>query len=301
MLNGGGVLVTDKSELHVLVTGGKGFIGSHLIKALQKQGYKAKSYDFTDGYDILDMEQLDLTVAEFKPTWITHLAAQVSLNPSLENPQNDAMTNIIGTLNVLETARRAGCGVTLSSSGAVYGNNYQYPEPVSPYGVSKLTAETYCRLYNYLYNLHTVVFRFSSVYGIGRKKTSVNLILDKALNGETIQITGDGSQTRDFTHVSDIVEALALSTQGKLPSGVYDVGTGIATSINELVQIIEQLLNKKLNVEYIPHNNADPQRNELNVSKIATYGFKAKVSLMEGITQLLGEMCNAQRWDQFTL
>jgi UDP-glucose 4-epimerase len=270
----------------VLVTGSSGFIGRHLYDALNLRGYPVKGYDIIEGYDILDQDKLSRIAAEFKPTWIVHLAGQVRLGPALQDPQRDAEMNIIGTINILELARKNNCGVTFSSSGAVYGNNYQYPDPVSPYGVSKLTAETYCKLYHEMYGLHTVVFRFSSVYGYGRAPTSINLIVAKALKNEPIQITGDGSQTRDFTYVSDIVEALIMSAEKKFPSGVYDTGTGMATSINELIMILERLLNKKISYTYVPASNADPKRNELNVSKIANYGFKAKVSLEEGLKQL---------------
>lgn len=277
----------------VLVTGGKGFIGSHIIEKLTPKVAHVDSYDIVDNEDILNLNLLESAV-KFKlfgkTNWIVHLAGQVFLQPSLKNPQKDAMTNIIGILNVLEVARKHNCGVVFSSSGAVYGNNYQYPEPISPYGVSKLTAERYCHLYNKLYGLHTVIFRFSSVYGKGRKKTSVNLILDKALKEETITITGDGSQTRDFTHVSDVAEAIVMAVNGEFPAGVYDIGTGVSTSIYELITLISQLLDKPIDLTWVPAIEADPKRNELNVSKAARYGFKAKVSLVEGLKQLIEEM-----------
>lgn len=276
----------------VLITGGRGFIGSHTAENLQKRGYAVATYDIIDGPtgNILYPTHLELTALGFRPTWIIHLAGQVSLAPSLVNPQNDAMINIIGSLNVLECARAFKCGITFSSSGAVYGNNYQYPEPISPYAVSKLAVENYFKLYSRLYNLHTVVFRFSSVYGMGRAPTSINLIVAKALRDELIKITGDGFQTRDFTHVTDVAEALALSAEGKFPSGVYDIGTGTATSLNDLILILQRLLSKTINIEYIPESVGDPKRNELNVSKAAIYGFKAKVPIIEGLKQLIEEI-----------
>jgi nucleoside-diphosphate-sugar epimerase len=274
----------------VLVTGYRGFIGNHVYETLFHRGYDLEPYDIEDGLDVTVYDDVEMAVTAFKCQWIVHLAGQVFLTPSLENPQHDAETNIIGTLNVLEAARKNKCGVIFSSSGAVYGNNYQFPDPISPYGLSKLTAERYCQLYHYLYNVHTVVFRFSSIYGIGRKKTSVNLILDKILKDEVITVTGDGNQTRDFTHVSDVVEAIVLAVNGNFPSGVYDIGTGTATSINELVAMVERMLGKKVKVKYISGVKADPKRNELNVSKAERCGFKAKVSLMQGIKQLLEDL-----------
>lgn len=273
--------------IKVFVTGSSGFIGSHLVEALKDRGYAVYGYDIVNGDDILSKERLHFLVSSWRPNWLVHLAGQAFLKPSLENPQQDAMTNIIGTLNVLQAADLYRCGVIFTSSGAVYGNNYQYPEPISPYGLSKLTAERYCQFYHQLYNVHTVVFRLSSVYGPGRK-TSINLIVDKALKSEIIQVTGSGSQTRDFTHVSDVVEAILMAVNNKFPSGIYDIGTGTAVSINALIQIIERLLNRKIKVKYVSAIEEDPKRNELNVSKAEIFGFKAKVSIVDGVKQLIG-------------
>lgn len=279
MLNGTGVLVT----------GAKGFIGSHVCACLEKRGYKPIAFDLADGNDVLS-PKLEEVVSREKPKWIVHLAGQVFLKPSFDNPSMDAMTNIVGTINVLETARKHNCGVIFSSSGAVYGNNYQYPEPISPYGISKLTAEKYCELYRHLYGLHMVIFRFSSIYGKGRKATSINLLVTKAMNNETITVFGDGNQTRDFTHVSDVAEAVLLAIEGKMPSGTYDIGTGTATSIKELLRLIEELLGKKPAFTHAPEVVGDPKRNELNVSKAAQFGFKAKVQLIDGLKQLIEEI-----------
>jgi len=280
------------SGIRVVVTGAKGFIGSHTAKMMLKRGHLVTEYDLLDGYNILNLNQLENVMAKCNPHWIVHLAGQVFLQPSLDNPQMDARTNIVGMLNVLEVARKHNCGVVFSSSGAVYGNNYLYPEPVSPYGVSKLAAERYCRLYNSLYGVSTIIFRFSSVYGFGRKKTSVNLILDKIMNGETLYVTGNGCQTRDFTYVSDVAEALCMAVENKFPTGsyaIFDIGTGVTTSLNELIDCIGRLVRKKPKIKYTPSVSADPKRNTLNVSKAEIYGFKAKVSLIEGLKKLIEE------------
>lgn len=276
--------------IKAMVTGSSGFIGSHVVRTLKARGLDVYGYDRQTGDDILAQDRLYSIARRFQPNWIIHLAAQAYLKPSQVNPQDDAITNIIGTLNILEAARRNNSGIIFSSSGAVYGNNYQYPQPISPYGVSKLTAERYCQLYNKFYNVNTVVFRFSSVYGQGRKKVSIVQMITKALNNEAIQVTGNGLQTRDFTHVSDIVEAIHMGITNQFPSGIYDIGTGIATSINELIVLISKLLKKEVKVEYVPAVVGDPERNELNVSKAASYGFKTKVSLTKGIQKLIEEL-----------
>ena len=284
--------------IKVILTGAKGFIGSHAYNMMLKRGHYVTKYDLLDGNDVLDVDKLDKVVAETKPYWIVHLAGQVFLQPSLDNPQKDAYINIIGIINVLEVARKYGCGVIFSSSGAVYGNNYQYPNPISPYGVSKLTAERYCMLYKQLYNLTTIVFRFSSIYGFGRKRTSVNLILDKIVKDETVYVTGDGNQTRDFTYVSDVAEALCLAVENKFPSGhnaIYDIGTGTTTTLNELINCIGVLLKKTPTIEYTKVNPADPKRNALNVSKAEMFGFKAKVSLVDGLKKLIAEEKKCQK------
>ena len=274
----------------VIVTGGKGFIGNHVMRTLSKRGYMAVSYDLVDGFDILDSKMLEATVYQHMPVSIVHLAGQVFLKPALQDPQRDAMLNIVGTLNVLQAAQKHACRVIFSSSGAVYGNNYQYPEPISPYGLSKLTAERYCQLYHQLYQIETIVFRFSSVYGLGRR-ASVNVIVENAVKRQSVSIMGDGCQTRDFTHVEDAAEAICMAVEGCFPSGTYDIGTGVATSINELIQLVEREVGKKLRFTYAPLNKiGDPQRNELNVSTAARYGFKAKISLEEGIKQLIKEV-----------
>ena len=144
----------------------------------------------------------------------------------------------------------------------------------------------------------TVVFRFSSIYGFGRKKTSVNLILDKIMKDETVKVTGDGNQTRDFTYVSDVAEALCMAVENKFPSGedaIYDIGTGITTTLNDLMLVMGLLLKKKANIEHIASNAADPKRNALNVSKAEMFGFKAKVSLTEGLKKLIDEETKCQK------
>jgi UDP-glucose 4-epimerase len=281
----------------ILLTGSRGFIGSYAMAIFKAKGYEVRGYDIIDGEDIVNIEKLRKVSDEFKPQVIVHFAGQVYLKPSLDNPQKDAVTNIVGMLNVLEVARQHNCLVIFSSSGAIYGSNDRSnisethdPEPVSPYGVSKWAAERYVQLYNYLYKVPFVIFRFSSVYGKGRAKTSVNLIADKAVHNDVIKITGSGMQTRDFTHVSDVVEAVRMAVNEEIPCGIYNVGTGVSTSINGLVSILEQLLNKKLVTQYVEEVKADPPKNDFNIEKISRYGFKAKTSLRDGLSNLIEEL-----------
>jgi len=293
--------------MNVLCTGSKGFIGSETCKLLTEKGHRVKGYDLLDGNDVLDKLTLEQAVVTFKPNAIVHLAAQVFLTPSLTDPQGDAETNILGTLNVLEAARKYDARVIAASSGAVYGSNDRSsirethePEPMSPYGVSKFSSERYVLLWNDLYGMNNVVFRFSSVYGAGRKKTSVNLIVDKAIKQasyetgktefEEVVVTGDGSQTRDFTHVSDVAEAISMAVDGKFPKGVYNIGTGTSTSINQLIRMVEEILGQKLIVKYAEKSRGDPLRNDFNVEKAEACGYKAKTKLENGLRQLIKDL-----------
>jgi UDP-glucose 4-epimerase len=205
--------------------------------------------------------------------------------------------------------------VILASSGAIYGSNDRSsirethePEPMSPYGISKFSSERYVLLWNDLYGMNNVVFRFSSVYGAGRKKTSVNLIVDKAIKQasyetgkiefEEIIVTGNGSQTRDFSHVSDVAEAILMAVDGKFPKGIYNIGTGTSTSINQLISMVEGLLGQKLIVKYTEKSKGDPLRNDFNVEKAESCGFKAKIKLEDGLKQLIKDLTEPSRQKQ---
>lgn len=292
--------------MRILISGANGFIGKHVEQRLRQAGHATRGYDIEHAKheNVLDPYELEVAFGAFLPDVVVHLAAQVFLGPSLKHPVQDATVNILGTINMLEAARKYGARLILSSSGAVYGTNDRSnvreshtPEPMSPYGLSKLTAEKYVLLYNDLYNMKNIVFRFSSVYGAGRKKTSVNLILDKAVRQvkfgrdnpsfPTIQISGNGNQTRDFTHVSDIAEAILMAVEAKFPPGTYNIGTGKSTSINQLIKHLEQLLKHRLVTEYIAKSKGDPLNNDFNIDLAKHYGFQAKIGLHQGLKLLI--------------
>lgn len=292
--------------MRILCTGSEGFVGKHLTKRLINEGHDVEGFDLVNGDNICVYGSVKLKCLTFRPNIIVHLAGQVYLTPSITHPVNDAKTNIIGTLNILHAANIYNAKVIYASSGAVYGSNDRSniketdcPEPISPYGLSKLTAERYVILYNKLFNMQNVVFRFSSIYGQGRKKTSINLIWDLAVkqkfyNQENpvfpiIKLTGDGNQTRDFTHVDDVVNALSMAVNGKFPPDIYNVGTGTSTSLNQLVKLMEQQLQCKLIVEHVEAGKGDPKRNDFNVDKANMYGFKAKTSLKQGLLMISDE------------
>lgn len=242
-----------------LVTGGAGFIASHVVDAYLDAGHEvvlvddlstgrrenlnsgAKFYQTS----IIDAELADIVIKE-KPDIINHHAAQVSVRLSVADPVADATTNIIGTLRVLEAARDCGVKRVIFSStgGAIYGEQDYFPadeqhptRPVSPYGIAKLAAEHYIRFFGLDSELKTTVLRYSNVYGPRQDPHGeagvVAIFAKKMLNGEQPVINGDGSQTRDFVYVGDVAAAnlAALSLQ---ENAVINIGTGIETSVNQL-------------------------------------------------------------------
>jgi UDP-glucose 4-epimerase len=248
----------------ILVTGGAGFIGFHLCKKLSQLTDNLTIYDnlssgkienvqdvpkakFVKG-DILDTKKL---YGLEKTDLIYHLAAQVVVPYSMENPLEDFETNAKGTLCVLEKARKDDAKLVFASSAAIYGNPTQLPtsedygfHPFSCYGLSKVVGEEYCQMYHEQYGLDIVITRFANVYGL-RCHGVIHDFLDKlAKNPNKLEIIGTGQQSRDFVHVSDVVDLLV--TVGSLESAngkTYNVGLGKTTKIIDLAKMILQILN----------------------------------------------------------
>jgi len=248
----------------ILVTGGAGFIGFHLCKKLSEFTPKLTVYDnlsngkienvkeipkanFIKG-DILDTKKLG-TIE--KADLIFHLAAQVVVPYSMENPMDDFETNVRGTLHILEKARRDDARIVFTSSAAVYGNPARLPTPVdyapcpfSFYGLSKLVGEEYCNMYTDKYGLGITVLRLANVYG-SRCHGVISDFLDKiSKNPEKLEIIGTGLQSRDFVHVSDVVNALILSATNENAVGqTFNIGFGKTTKIIDLAKMILKILN----------------------------------------------------------
>ncbi|MCW4046927.1 MAG: GDP-mannose 4,6-dehydratase [Candidatus Bathyarchaeota archaeon] len=252
------------NEKRVLVTGGAGFIGFHLCKKLAEYTSNLTIYDnlssgklenvkdlpkvnFVKG-DILDLTKLSSLE---KTDLIYHLAAQVVVPYSMENPLEDFETNAHGTMNVLEKARKDDARLIFASSAAVYGNPAKLPtpedygfNPFSCYGLSKVVGEEYCNMYANQYGLEITIMRFANVYG-SRCHGVINDFLDKlSRNPNKLEIIGTGLQSRDFVHVSDIVEALITSAQNEKAIGqTYNLGYGKTTKIIDLAKMILKILN----------------------------------------------------------
>jgi UDP-glucose 4-epimerase len=253
-------------EKKVVVTGGAGFIGSNLCRTLLKNGAKVTAYDnlysgkieFIE--DLMDKglnffradirDQKALEEATKNSELIFHLAAQTSVPFSMDNPKEDCEINVVGTVNALEAARKAGARVIFASSAAVYGNPEKRPtpetyltRPVAFYGLTKLIGENYCRFYNENYGLEVVMFRIFNVYGPDCHGAIYDFLNKLRKNPNKLEVLGTGKQSRDFVYISDMVNALlkaAISPQA--PGEVFNVGTGTTTSVAELARMIVNIL-----------------------------------------------------------
>lgn len=303
--------------MDILVTGGAGFIGSHVLEKLQKVSEQSAEEikvvvldDLSNGSrehvpsgmelvvgDVRDQHVVEDVFSRHHFSAVIHLAAQTMVPVSVENPLLDCQVNLGGILHILEACRKWQVPhVLFSSSAAVYGDNLHIPLkeseplcPMSPYGITKMTTEQYMRVYHELYGLDATVFRFANVYGErqGEKgEGGVVSIFCKFLSqGSPITVYGDGNQTRDFVYAGDIASAIVQA----LPLTGYhtiNVSTGTETSINDLIRSFERVIGHKAEVQYAPLRPGDIQRSVLsNKELIQTLHIKPEMTLEQGIAR----------------
>jgi nucleoside-diphosphate-sugar epimerase len=298
--------------MHVLVTGGAGFIGSHLVELLVQRGCTVCVLDnFSSGSparlahfgpdvqviqgDVRDPQAL--ATAMQGAELVFHLAALVSVIQSVEQPAETFDVNLLGTLRVLEAARQNGARrVVLASTCAIYGDTASLPvresdppAPVSPYAASKLAAEEALKLYTRLHSLETVSLRFFNVYGPRQDPASpyaavVPRFIAALRAGRQPTIFGDGLQTRDFVYVGDIVAGLwAAATLPSVAGSVFNVGRGEETSVLDLAQTIGACLGVAVNPVFAPSRDGEVRRSRADVTAFAAAGFQARTSLREGL------------------
>jgi UDP-glucose 4-epimerase len=286
--------------MRAVVTGGAGFIGSHLVDALVSRGDEVTVVDdLSTGKREHVPNAARLVVhdirepLEVQADVVFHLAAQADVGTSVEEPVRDAEVNVLGTLNVLEAARAANASVVFSSTGgAIYGDvdgpaSEGSPlRPVSPYGMAKLAAEGYVAGWRRLHGLRTVVLRFANVYG-PRQSASleggvVAIFLERLAAGGECVVFGDGEQTRDFVHVDDVVVAL-LAAAGH-SEGTFNIGTGVETPVNHLVELCRRAVGVDTPPRHGPPRLGDARRSVLDVSRAASgLGWTASIPLAEGL------------------
>lgn len=298
--------------MKLLILGGAGFIGSHLVDALLEQGEEVHVVDdLSTGklenlnpaasfykMDICDSGFGDL-ICSIRPEVVFHLAAQVSVPRSVHNPYEDARVNVLGTVNLLDACVKAGVKrVVFSSSAAVYGMPQYLPineahplQTISPYGASKAAAEEYLRLYQRMYGINYVILRYANVYGPRQDaegEGGVVSIFDRRLaSRDALTIFGSGEQTRDFIYVKDVVRAnLAAATCS--PNLTINVSTGEATSINQLAQMMISTANTPVEVIYQPERQGDIQHSVLSPQLAwEVMGWKPNYKLEDGLKDML--------------
>ena len=291
--------------MRAIVTGGAGFIGSHVVDALVAQDAEVAVVDsLVHGskdnvpaaaeLHVRDIrEPLDDIFDAVRPEAVFHLAAQADVRVSVERPVEDAEVNVLGTVRILESARKHGAQVVFSSTGgAIYGDcTRPAPEdspcqPLSPYGTAKLAGEEYLRAFNRLYGTRHIALRYGNVYGPRQDPHGeagvVAIFLGALLRGEQARIFGDGSQTRDYVYVGDVARA-TISTIGH-EGGVFNVGTGRETSVTELYELCARVAESDTPAEHAPARLGELQRSYLDTTLAAeTLGFSAMVDLEDGL------------------
>jgi UDP-glucose 4-epimerase len=240
--------------------------------------------------DIRDQKAVDEAVPGHDA--VIHLAAQTGVPGSLEDPRHDCETNVLGTLNFLEACRAHATRLVFASSNAPLGRQTppatedKAPLPVSPYGASKLAGEAYCLAYHGSWGLDTVVFRFANVYGPYslHKRSVVAKFFQDALAGAAIVIDGDGEQTRDFVYVDDLCRAMLLALETNATGEVFQLATGVETSILELAELVRETSGRHLDEQHGPPRPGDVRKNYSDVTKASrVLGWRPEVGLREGL------------------
>ena len=297
--------------MNILVTGGAGFIGSHVVDAYINDNHNVVIVDdmsrgrkefinprATFHQISISDPQLANIIQKESIKVISHHAAQISVSDSVKNPVKDAESNIIGTLQLLQNAVECGVDkfIFASTGGAIYGEQDYFPagedhpqKPTSPYGLSKLSVEGYLKFYKEQYGLKSIIFRYGNVFGPRQNPNGeagvVAIFNNRLLKGQAPIINGDGEQTRDYIFVRDVVNAnlLALKLNG---SDTFNVGTGQETSVNELTHLILEVAESNIDVQTSKKNNFEQRRSCLDYKKLkGSLNWSPKVSLKEGLSE----------------
>jgi UDP-glucose 4-epimerase len=302
--------------MRALVTGGAGFIGSHLVEELLRMGASVRVLDnFSSGKrenleafhgdleilegDLRDGEAIKAAIRDVE--LVFHLAAFISVPQSMVEPEECFAVNVAGTVKLLEAARRAGVHkIVLSSSTAVYGNPDKFPtdeeapqRPLSPYALSKQVNELYARLYTQTFNLPVTALRYFNVYGPRQRPDSdyaaaISIFTRRLVNGEPITIFGDGKQSRDFIFVKDVVRANLRASESDSAGEVFNVCTGCETSLLDLLETLSEVFPRQPEVRFEAPRPGDIYRSKGDPEKAAAIlGFRASTSLTSGLAQTI--------------
>ena len=302
--------------MKILVTGGAGFIGSHLTRELIKENYEVVVVDnlstgrrenLPEGVNFFEADVRDKKTFEIiqkeKIEVIAHLAGQTMVDASIKDPMNDANQNITGIINILEASKCSAVKrVIFSSTAASYGdvdvNDLPILEkhslnPMSCYGLSKVTAEKYLALYNSLYGIDYVILRFANVYGErqgdGGEGGVISIFTKKIANNENITIFGDGEQTRDFIYAGDIAKGIVAAVKTDNVNTAYNLSSETETSLRELVSLLSEIKGENIIPNYEKERKGDIRRSMLSAKKAARgLSWKAETKLFDGLKLTFG-------------
>ena len=312
--------MSDARGRSVLVTGGAGFIGSHVADAYLAAGYsvsiiddlsRGRTANVPKGVrlikaDIRSPEAHEL-LASGEFAILNHHAAQIDVRSSVEDPAEDTSANVLGFLNLLDGARlgRVRRIVFASSGGAIYADGVSLPIaehgvklPLSPYGVSKLSAEYHLAAFARLYAIDTVALRYSNVYGPRQDAAGeagvVAIFMRRALAGEPLVVYGDGDQTRDLVYVGDVAAANVMATECPLPplsdvdARAYNIATGVETTVNQLADLVSEIVGRVTDRQYAAERAGEVRRNALaNGKAVNQLSWSARTPLRDGLQQTL--------------
>jgi len=301
----------------VVVTGGAGFIGSHVAQELVKRGYQVIIIDnlatgrlsniesFLSEKNVVSVRGSILNLPLLRKLfsgidYVFHQAAVPSVPRSIKNPKASHTVNTTGTLNVLLAARDTGVKkVIFASSSAVYGDTPTVPvkedivlNPHSPYAVTKLAGEHYCQVFQSLYSLHTICLRYFNVFGTRQDPNSpyaavIPLFINNVLDGRSPVIFGNGEQTRDFTFIKDVAEANILAAESSA-TGVFNIGSGTGVTINHLAQLVIRIVgDNTIKVIYQEARPGDILHSVADITKAKAFGYRPKYGLEEGLREVI--------------
>ena len=308
-------------RMKVLVTGGAGFIGSHLCERLLDDGHEVICLDNFDPYydleikkdnikeclknhdylfldvNIMDKEKLLEVFTDNGIEKVVHLAARAGVRASIENPLIYTSINVDGTINLLEMARKFDVGKFIfGSSSSVYGTCDKIPfrenydlKPISPYGASKISAEHFCHVYNHLYGIPVTCLRFFTVYGPRqRPDMAIHKFTRLIDQGEEIPVYGDGSSKRDYTYIDDIIDGVVSALEKKFGFEIFNLGNSEVVELRYLILLIENELNKKAKIKRLPDQSGDVPITYADISKAKKLlGYAPDVFIDEGIKRFV--------------
>jgi UDP-glucose 4-epimerase len=300
--------------MRILVTGGAGFIGSHTVDALVASGAGEVSVldDLSTGKrhqvnakatlyqtDLRDADAVVSVVEKVRPELIFHLAAQMDVRRSVADPPFDAQVNVVGFLNLIEAARKYGLKrvVFSSTGGAIYGEQDQFPcdedhprRPVSPYGVAKLATEAYLFFYKVEYGIDYLALRFGNVYGPRQDPHGeagvIAIFCGRILDGKPVTIYGDGTQTRDYVYVGDVVRAVVSAGNSDTSGIALNVGTGIETNVNDLYSTLASIADFPTKAEHAAARPGEQKRSVISPARAAReLGWRPEKKLADGLEE----------------